>query len=97
MLLLIRKNSFYITMSCLYVEASSILILKNDHAFDILWLKNFPFSVVHCSAYCFSNQKLILVFYRLENLDLMSKHGPDAWKLYNQRLEAFLARLFFFY
>ncbi|KAJ8553467.1 hypothetical protein K7X08_024145 [Anisodus acutangulus] len=30
---------------------------------------------------------------RLENLDLMSKHGPDVWKLYNQRLEAFLARM----
>lgn len=30
---------------------------------------------------------------RLENLDLMSKYGPDAWKHYNQRLEAFLVRL----
>lgn len=30
---------------------------------------------------------------RLENLDLMSKYGPDAWKHYNQRLEAFLTRL----
>lgn len=30
---------------------------------------------------------------RLENLDLMSKHGPDVWKLYNQQLEAFLSRL----
>ncbi|OIT05357.1 PREDICTED: pre-mRNA-splicing factor SPF27 homolog [Nicotiana attenuata] len=30
---------------------------------------------------------------RLENLDLMSKHGPDVWKLHNQRLEAFLARM----
>lgn len=30
---------------------------------------------------------------RLENLDLMSKHGPEVWKLYNQRLEAFLSRL----
>ncbi|KAK4362029.1 hypothetical protein RND71_017270 [Anisodus tanguticus] len=33
---------------------------------------------------------------RLENLDLMSKHGPDVWKLYNQRLEAFLASSSFF-
>ncbi|XP_016437836.1 pre-mRNA-splicing factor SPF27 homolog [Nicotiana tabacum] len=30
---------------------------------------------------------------RLENLDLMSKHGPDVWKLYNQRLEAIFARM----
>ncbi|KAI3447293.1 hypothetical protein Pfo_003958 [Paulownia fortunei] len=30
---------------------------------------------------------------RLENLDLMSKHGPEVWKLYNQQLEAFLSRL----
>ncbi|GMH31607.1 hypothetical protein Nepgr_033451 [Nepenthes gracilis] len=30
---------------------------------------------------------------RLENLDLMSKHGPDVWKQYNQQLEAFYARL----
>ncbi|GAB2270326.1 Pre-mRNA-splicing factor SPF27 [Dionaea muscipula] len=30
---------------------------------------------------------------RLENLDLMAKHGPDVWKQYNQRLEAFLSRL----
>ncbi|KAM3268769.1 pre-mRNA-splicing factor SPF27 [Capsicum chacoense] len=29
----------------------------------------------------------------LENLDLMSKHGSDVWKLYNQQLEAFLARM----
>ncbi|CAA2993715.1 pre-mRNA-splicing factor SPF27 homolog [Olea europaea subsp. europaea] len=29
---------------------------------------------------------------RLENLDLMSKHGPEVWKLYNQQLEASLAR-----
>ncbi|KAL8159019.1 hypothetical protein V2J09_000556 [Rumex salicifolius] len=30
---------------------------------------------------------------RLENLDLMLKYGPDAWKQVNQRLEAFLSRL----
>ncbi|RAL38771.1 hypothetical protein DM860_013452 [Cuscuta australis] len=30
---------------------------------------------------------------RLENLDLMLNHSPDAWKLYNQGLEAFLARM----
>ncbi|KAG5522543.1 hypothetical protein RHGRI_034640 [Rhododendron griersonianum] len=30
---------------------------------------------------------------RLENLDLMSKHGVDVWKLHNQRLEAFLSRM----
>ncbi|CAI9754557.1 unnamed protein product [Fraxinus pennsylvanica] len=30
---------------------------------------------------------------RLENLDLMSKHGPEVWKLYNQQLEASLARM----
>ncbi|KAL2242999.1 UNVERIFIED_CONTAM: Pre-mRNA-splicing factor SPF27 [Sesamum indicum] len=30
---------------------------------------------------------------RLENLDLMSKHGPEVWKLYNQQLEAFLSRM----
>ncbi|XP_057805688.1 pre-mRNA-splicing factor SPF27 homolog [Salvia miltiorrhiza] len=30
---------------------------------------------------------------RLENLDLMLKHGPDVWKLYNQQLEAFLSRM----
>ncbi|KAG8388011.1 hypothetical protein BUALT_Bualt02G0080900 [Buddleja alternifolia] len=30
---------------------------------------------------------------RLENLDLMSKHGPEVWKLYNQQLEAFLSRI----
>ncbi|XP_031090968.1 uncharacterized protein LOC115995961 [Ipomoea triloba] len=29
----------------------------------------------------------------LENLDVMLNHGPNAWKLYNQRLEAFLARM----
>ncbi|XP_076934851.1 pre-mRNA-splicing factor SPF27 homolog, partial [Bidens hawaiensis] len=29
----------------------------------------------------------------LENLDLMSKYGPDIWKQHNQRLEAFLSRL----
>ncbi|CAL5326909.1 unnamed protein product [Camellia sinensis] len=28
---------------------------------------------------------------RLENLDLMSKHGVDVWKQHNQRLEAFLS------
>ncbi|KAK4436903.1 Pre-splicing factor SPF27 [Sesamum alatum] len=30
---------------------------------------------------------------RLENLDLMSKHGPEVWKVYNQQLEAFLSRM----
>ncbi|PIN15664.1 Spliceosome-associated coiled-coil protein [Handroanthus impetiginosus] len=30
---------------------------------------------------------------RLENLDLMSKHGPEVWKSYNQQLEAFLSRM----
>lgn len=30
---------------------------------------------------------------RLENLDLMSKHGADVWKIHNQRLEAFLSRM----
>ncbi|KAL6519267.1 Pre-mRNA-splicing factor SPF27 [Orobanche gracilis] len=30
---------------------------------------------------------------RLENLELMSKHGPEVWKLYNQQLQAFLARM----
>ncbi|KAL2934164.1 Pre-mRNA-splicing factor SPF27-like protein [Bienertia sinuspersici] len=29
---------------------------------------------------------------RLENLDLMSKYGPEVWKHYNQRLEASLTR-----
>ncbi|XP_073146250.1 pre-mRNA-splicing factor SPF27 homolog [Henckelia pumila] len=29
---------------------------------------------------------------RIENLDLMSKHGPDIWKSYNQQLEACLSR-----
>lgn len=35
---------------------------------------------------------LFLFFCRLENLDLMLKHGPDVWKLYNRQLEAFLSR-----
>ncbi|XP_077241488.1 modifier of snc1,4 [Tasmannia lanceolata] len=30
---------------------------------------------------------------RLENLDLMLKHGVDVWKHHNQRLEAFLSRM----
>ncbi|KAH6813178.1 beta-amylase 2 [Perilla frutescens var. frutescens] len=30
---------------------------------------------------------------RLENLDLMLKHGPDVWKLYNRQLEALLSRM----
>ncbi|XP_011629302.1 pre-mRNA-splicing factor SPF27 homolog [Amborella trichopoda] len=30
---------------------------------------------------------------RLENLDLMMNHGVNIWKLNNQRLEAFLARM----
>ncbi|CAA0842182.1 Pre-mRNA-splicing factor SPF27 homolog [Striga hermonthica] len=30
---------------------------------------------------------------RLENLELMSKHGPEVWKLYNQQLEAFSSRM----
>ncbi|CAO2818132.1 unnamed protein product [Amaranthus hypochondriacus] len=30
---------------------------------------------------------------RLENLDLISKYGPEVWKQYNQRLEASLTRL----
>lgn len=30
---------------------------------------------------------------RLENLELMTKYGPDVWKHYNLRLEAFLNRL----
>lgn len=30
---------------------------------------------------------------RLENLDLMMKHGVNAWKVHNQHLEAFLARI----
>ncbi|XP_042493999.1 pre-mRNA-splicing factor SPF27 homolog isoform X2 [Macadamia integrifolia] len=29
----------------------------------------------------------------LENLDLMSKHGADVWKLYNQQLDKFLFRM----
>lgn len=29
---------------------------------------------------------------RLENLELMSKHGADVWKQHNQRLEVFLSR-----
>lgn len=28
--------------------------------------------------------------YRLENLELMSKHGPEVWRQHNQRLEALL-------
>ncbi|CAK9137698.1 unnamed protein product [Ilex paraguariensis] len=31
---------------------------------------------------------------RLENLDLMSKHGAEVWKQHNQLLEAFLSRSF---
>ncbi|KAJ0048505.1 hypothetical protein Pint_16978 [Pistacia integerrima] len=30
---------------------------------------------------------------RLENLELMSKYGPDVWKQHNQQLEAFLSRM----
>lgn len=30
---------------------------------------------------------------RIENLDLMSKHGPDIWKSYNQQMEACLSRI----
>ncbi|KAL6319577.1 hypothetical protein AAG906_014253 [Vitis piasezkii] len=30
---------------------------------------------------------------RLENLELMSKHGADVWKQHNQRLEAYLSRM----
>ncbi|XP_027343561.1 pre-mRNA-splicing factor SPF27 homolog [Abrus precatorius] len=30
---------------------------------------------------------------RTENLDLLLKHGPDAWKLHNQRLEVYLTRM----
>ncbi|KAL1540167.1 Pre-mRNA-splicing factor SPF27 [Salvia divinorum] len=30
---------------------------------------------------------------RVENLDLMLKHGPDVWKLYNLQLEALLSRM----
>ncbi|KAI3853449.1 hypothetical protein MKW92_043349 [Papaver armeniacum] len=30
---------------------------------------------------------------RLENLDLMSKHGGDVWKHHNQGLESFLSRM----
>lgn len=30
---------------------------------------------------------------RLENLDLMLKHGPDVWKIYNRQLEALLSRM----
>ncbi|GLJ49978.1 hypothetical protein SUGI_1062980 [Cryptomeria japonica] len=30
---------------------------------------------------------------RLENLDLMMQYGTDAWKVHNQHLEAFLARV----
>ncbi|KAK7358160.1 hypothetical protein VNO77_00083 [Canavalia gladiata] len=30
---------------------------------------------------------------RMENLDLMLKYGPDAWKQHNQRLEVYLSRM----
>ncbi|KAK7320155.1 hypothetical protein RJT34_04889 [Clitoria ternatea] len=30
---------------------------------------------------------------RMENLELMLKYGPDAWKLHNQRLEVYLLRM----
>ncbi|XP_054821870.1 pre-mRNA-splicing factor SPF27 homolog [Prosopis cineraria] len=30
---------------------------------------------------------------RMENLDLLLKYGPDAWKLHNQRLEVYLTRM----
>lgn len=30
---------------------------------------------------------------RMENLDLLFKHGPDAWKQHNQRLEVYLSRM----
>lgn len=30
---------------------------------------------------------------RLENLELMSKHGPEVWRQHNQRLEALLLRM----
>ncbi|KAF7819948.1 pre-mRNA-splicing factor SPF27-like protein [Senna tora] len=30
---------------------------------------------------------------RMENLDLLLKYGPDAWKLHNQRLEVYLSRM----
>ncbi|TYJ99022.1 pre-mRNA-splicing factor SPF27-like protein [Cucumis melo var. makuwa] len=30
---------------------------------------------------------------RLENLDLMSKYGPDIWKQHNKQLEALLSRM----
>jgi hypothetical protein len=29
---------------------------------------------------------------RMENLDLLLKYGPDAWKQHNQRLEVYLSR-----
>lgn len=32
----------------------------------------------------------IMFNYRLENLELMSKHGPEVWRQHNQRLEALL-------
>ncbi|XP_030532660.1 pre-mRNA-splicing factor SPF27 homolog [Rhodamnia argentea] len=40
------------------------------------------------------NQRLLQYeVVRLENLDLMSKHGADVWTKHNRRLEGFLARL----
>ncbi|KAK2451244.1 Pre-mRNA-splicing factor SPF27 [Trifolium repens] len=30
---------------------------------------------------------------RMENLDLLLKYGPDAWKQHNQRLEVYLSRM----
>ncbi|KAJ1437815.1 Pre-mRNA-splicing factor SPF27 [Sesbania bispinosa] len=33
---------------------------------------------------------------RMENLELLLKYGPDAWKQHNQRLEVYLSRIIAF-
>jgi pre-mRNA-splicing factor SPF27 len=38
------------------------------------------------------NEFIACLLCSLENLDLMVKYGPDVWKQFIQRLEAFLSR-----
>lgn len=68
------------------------------HHYILAYFCSLPFRIVssffffiHLPTFFFLLSLLCLIC-RLENLELMSKHGADVWIQHNQRLEAILSR-----
>lgn len=82
-------NWIWFALQCSSIMFSSCL----SYACSLPFLTCFPYfvSFILLLAFFFLLSPLCLVC-RLENLELMSKHGADVWIQHNQRLEAMLTR-----